>query len=190
MARLGFGKASDWYQYLKDHNYPRRPKLQVLCMNCQFVKASENMEWAGTSNASPRLKSIPNPPPKPVTESASKPLAEPVMETPKPETPKRGTVNFPFLKYGDIPEKGFRKATIVEPPQLMDTKWGKLPQIALEFEDGDLRRWSMNKTTYTNLLDGFGNVASKWVRKIIRLKLERFDFGGKQVTGIIGEPLK
>jgi hypothetical protein len=42
MKQLGIdpdkGKASKWYQRLKDHYYPGKPKLQVLCMNCQTIK--------------------------------------------------------------------------------------------------------------------------------------------------------
>ena len=46
MEELGLKKASDWYQWLKDHYYPEKPKLQVLCMNCQSMKERETHEWA------------------------------------------------------------------------------------------------------------------------------------------------
>ena len=45
MEALGVKKASEFYQWLKDHHYPQKPRLQVLCMNCQFIKANENAEW-------------------------------------------------------------------------------------------------------------------------------------------------
>jgi hypothetical protein len=38
-------RASGFYRWLKQNNYPKEPLLQVLCMNCQFIKASENLEW-------------------------------------------------------------------------------------------------------------------------------------------------
>jgi hypothetical protein len=50
MRQLGInpdiGKASDWYQRLKDRHYPQKPKLQVLCMNCQTIKEHETLEWS------------------------------------------------------------------------------------------------------------------------------------------------
>jgi predicted RNA-binding Zn-ribbon protein involved in translation (DUF1610 family) len=46
MEKLGIRKASEWYQWLKDNFYPQKPKLQVLCMNCQTIKERETHEWA------------------------------------------------------------------------------------------------------------------------------------------------
>ena len=45
LEKLGIGKASEFYRWLRKQNYPKKPLLQVLCMNCQFIKASENLEW-------------------------------------------------------------------------------------------------------------------------------------------------
>jgi hypothetical protein len=72
----------------------------------------------------------------------------------------------------------------------MDTKYGQRHCIALEFEDHDKRRWSMNETTFWNLSDAYGADESKWVGKIIVLKLREFSVEGKHVTGIVGEPIK
>jgi predicted DNA-binding transcriptional regulator AlpA len=46
MEALGAKKASEFYQWLKDHHYPQKPKLQVLCMNCQTVIEHEILEWS------------------------------------------------------------------------------------------------------------------------------------------------
>jgi hypothetical protein len=45
MEALGVKKAFEFYQYLKDHHYPQKAKLQVLCMNCQTIKERETLEW-------------------------------------------------------------------------------------------------------------------------------------------------
>lgn len=46
MEELGIKKASEWYQWLKDNYYPEKPKLQLLCMNCQKIKNDETHEWS------------------------------------------------------------------------------------------------------------------------------------------------
>jgi hypothetical protein len=46
MEALGVKKASEFCQWLKDHHYPQKPKLQVLCMNCQTFKEHEILEWS------------------------------------------------------------------------------------------------------------------------------------------------
>jgi hypothetical protein len=43
--KYGITKASQWYGWLKDNGYPQEPRLQVLCMNCQWIKASQFGEW-------------------------------------------------------------------------------------------------------------------------------------------------
>ena len=73
---------------------------------------------------------------------------------------------------------------------MTETKWGNRYRIALQFEDGDLRRWSMNNTTYDNLLNVFGRNTSEWIGKEVYLRTEQFKIQGKDVTGIIGEPVK
>jgi len=60
----------------------------------------------------------------------------------------------------------------------------------LEFEDHDKRRWCMNDTTYWNLSDVFGIDGSKWIGRIIELKVGQFRIEGRNLTGIIGEPAK
>jgi ribosomal protein L37E len=37
--------ALQWYGWLKANGYPQEPNLQVLCMNCQWIKATEFHEW-------------------------------------------------------------------------------------------------------------------------------------------------
>ena len=78
----------------------------------------------------------------------------------------------------------------IRPPEITDTKWGKRYRIALEFEDHDKRRWSINDTTFWNLSHDFGANGSEWVGKLIELKLKRFRVEGKNVTGIVGMPIK
>ena len=41
----GITKVSQFYGWLKDNGYPQEPPLQVLCMNCQWIKASQFGEW-------------------------------------------------------------------------------------------------------------------------------------------------
>jgi hypothetical protein len=48
----------------------------------------------------------------------------------------------------------------------------------------------MNDTTYWNLSDVFGIDGSKWVGRVIELKVKQFRIEAKNVTGIIGEPAK
>ena len=115
---------------------------------------------------------------------------KPVTQTPKTETPERTTHDFPYLTSSDIPKDGFRRATIIRPPEVTETKWGKRYRIALEFEDGDKRRWSMNDTTFWNLSDNYGTKASEWIGKRMELKVKHFRIQGKDVTGIVGEPVK
>lgn len=45
MRELGIESGLDFYKWLKAHHYPNKPRLQVLCMNCQFIKAYENLGW-------------------------------------------------------------------------------------------------------------------------------------------------
>lgn len=41
------GQQMGWkyYKWLKDNNYPLEHSLQILCMNCQFIKRNRNREW-------------------------------------------------------------------------------------------------------------------------------------------------
>ena len=115
---------------------------------------------------------------------------KPVTKTARTEEPQRTTHDFPYLTASDIPQIGGRKATIIRNPEMTETKWGNRYRIALQFEDGDLRRWSMNNTTYDNLLNVFGRNTSEWIGKEVYLRTEQFKIQGKDVTGIIGEPVK
>ena len=114
----------------------------------------------------------------------------PVAKTPKTDAPERTTHDFPYLVSKDIPKNGCRKATIMRPPEITETKWGKRYRIALEFEDSDKRRWSMNDSTFWNLSDAYGADGSTWVGKVLQLKVMEFRIKGKVVAGIIGEPTK
>jgi hypothetical protein len=115
---------------------------------------------------------------------------KPVAKTFRTETPQRTAHDFPYLTSKDVPESGFRRATIIRPPEIAETKWGKRYRIALEFEDHDKRRWSMNDTTFWNLSDAYGADESKWVGKVVELKAKQFSIEGKHVTGIVGEPVQ
>lgn len=115
---------------------------------------------------------------------------KPVSKRPKTEAPKRTTHDLPYLTSSDIPKDGFRRATIIRPPEITETKWGNRYRIALEFEDHDKRRWSMNDTTFWNLKDAYGVKPLEWVGKRIKLKVKQFRIQEKDVTGIVGEPVK
>lgn len=115
---------------------------------------------------------------------------KPIAKTPKIEAPEPTTHDFPYLLSKDIPENGCQRATIIRPPEITETKWGNRYRIALEFEDHDKRRWSMNDTTFWNLSDGFGTNGSEWVGKVIELKVKQFRIEGKNVIGIIGVLVK
>lgn len=39
--------STDFYRYLKDHNYPNDPRLQVLCQGCNLAKETWNKERKG-----------------------------------------------------------------------------------------------------------------------------------------------
>ena len=80
--------------------------------------------------------------------------------------------------------------TIIRPPQITETKWGKRYRIALEFEEHDKRRWRMNDTIYWSLSDAYGANGSGWVGKAIQLRVMQFSIEGNTVTGIIGESAK
>jgi hypothetical protein len=73
---------------------------------------------------------------------------------------------------------------------MTETKWGNRYRIALQFENGERRRWSMNNITFKNLLDVFGRNTLEWVGEEAYLRTERFKIQGKDVNGIIGEAAK
>jgi hypothetical protein len=115
---------------------------------------------------------------------------KPVTKIARTEAPQRTTHDFPYLKHSDIPQDGGRKATIIRSPQITETKWGKRYRIALQFESGERRRWSMNNITFKNLLNVFGRNTSEWLGKEVYFKTEQFKIQGKDVMGIIGDPAK
>jgi hypothetical protein len=67
-------------------------------------------------------------------------------------------------------------------------------RFAVQFENGERRRWSMNETSYNSLLSEFGKNESNWIGKSVSFRIQQFPIHVenkvKYVTGIIGEPVK
>jgi len=40
---LGCGSGSGFYRYLKKNNYPQKPRLSILCFNCNMAKAHHSV---------------------------------------------------------------------------------------------------------------------------------------------------
>jgi hypothetical protein len=121
-------------------------------MNCQFIKEYENHEWSEISNSRPSQEPLTmTPTAKRRQQLTTKAPRETTMKAPEPVTH-----DFPYLDKRDLPENGRRIGTIIRPPQITETKWGNKYRIAVQFENGERRRWSMNNTTFNNLLVEFG----------------------------------
>jgi hypothetical protein len=131
MKELGLTKASKWYEYLKVHDYPKRPKLQVFCMNCQFIKEYENPQWGEIGDSWPRAEPATK---TATTEAPKQPTTKPLQQ-PMTKAPERTSHDFPYLDKRDIPENGRRIATIIRPPQIAETKWGKAYRFTVQFEN-------------------------------------------------------
>jgi len=152
---------------------PRPRSYTEFVQRRQLNRSSRPKPAIRSPTAKPPQQRTTNPPPQPMTQA-----------------PQRTTHDFPYLIYGDIPQDGGRKATIIRNPEMTGTNYGKRYQIALQFENGEQRKWSMNDITFTNLLNAFGRNMSEWLGKEVHLKTEQFNIKGEQKIGIIGEPVK
>jgi len=84
---------------------------------------------------------------------------------------------------------------IVEKPYVVPadkTKWGRergKTTVKL-MRTGDIRRWTLNATTWDRLIDVFGEDADQWLNKKVRIKKEERTISGVAKTVLFGVPYK
>jgi len=97
----------------------------------------------------------------------------------------------PYLDKETVKNGDF--VTVVEEPVIISaeqTKWGKAQgQVKVKQPNGEVRRWTMNNTTFDRCIDAFGASPSGWVGKKIRIEVLSQPVRGETKQVYYGHPV-
>jgi hypothetical protein len=110
------------------------------------------------------------------------------------ERPPRTTHDYPYLKPIDIPSDGSRDAVIIRQPKvtqvMFDDELKERHRCAIQFINGEKRRWTMAPSAFKSLLHVFGANELAWIGKGVRLTVRVWKLQGKPIRYVSAEPLK
>jgi len=95
----------------------------------------------------------------------------------------------PFLTVDDVRSGDILE--IVEKPQKSNlSKFGERYVIGVQLPNGQTRMWTLNKTTFNDLLEAFGDLPSQWVGQHVRVEVSTMYIRGERRKAIFGEPVR
>lgn len=98
----------------------------------------------------------------------------------------------PFVSVNEVENDDV--VTVVSEPYIVSaekTKWGKARgRVTVKLPEGELRRWTMNTTTWDRLVDAFGTEPSAWLNKKIKIRKEQQTVTGELKTVMYGLPYR
>jgi hypothetical protein len=119
---------------------------------------------------------------------------KPKVSREPPKRPPRTTHDFPYLKPIDIPSDGTRDAVIIRQPKVTQVKFDdelkERHRCAIQFENGEKRRWTMAPSAFKSLLHVFGANELAWIGKGVRLSVRVWKLQGKPIRYVFAEPAK